>query len=233
MQSDTIPRRATRARMMLSATRSLVPRPRVAVELGCGAGSLSRRFAAAFRGCKVIGVDADALALALARSERSPVSTRIEWIENDLRSVPWSALREEHGPFDVVFSAASIHWLSRAEAGALYRSLAAVMREGGLLMLADYFDVGGALGRAVRARREAADRRRWISEIWQDWYAAAERKKAFAGLLARREAAFARLPRHAEYLPAENHIEALVANGFSEAGIYWRHLDDTVVAAVR
>ncbi|MFI6850285.1 class I SAM-dependent methyltransferase [Kitasatospora sp. NBC_00085] len=114
--------------------RTEVPRPRL-VDLGCGTGSLTARLAHAFPHADVVGVDADPLLLGLA--EEAVTGTTARLLARDLTTAGWA---DEAGPpssWDAAVSSTALHWLTPAELGALYRTLAGRLRPGGILVDAD------------------------------------------------------------------------------------------------
>jgi trans-aconitate methyltransferase len=76
----------------------------VALDLGCGPGDISRRFAAAFPGWRIDGVDGSAAMLAMART-MTPAEIPVEYIERLLPSSPT-------GRYDLIFSNSLLHHLS-------------------------------------------------------------------------------------------------------------------------
>jgi trans-aconitate 2-methyltransferase len=95
--------------------------PGAIIDLGCGAGNVTRLLAERWPGSVVMGVDSSAEMLAEARS-RQP---NLGWIEADLAT--WSPER----PVDVLFSNAALHWLD--DHRALFPRLVQGLRPGGVL----------------------------------------------------------------------------------------------------
>lgn len=80
--------------------------PRRVVDLGCGAGNVTRQLARRWPAADVVGLDRSAAMLAQARAEPS----RIRWVEGDLAT--W---RPEVAP-DVIYANASLHWIEPHDA---------------------------------------------------------------------------------------------------------------------
>ena len=80
-----------------------VAAPRTIVDLGCGAGNVTRLLAERWPQARIVGVDNSAPMLARARTSAA-ANGQHEWIEADLAE--W-APRE---PADIVFSNAALHW---------------------------------------------------------------------------------------------------------------------------
>jgi trans-aconitate methyltransferase len=81
-----------------------LPQTGVALDLGCGPGDISRRFAAAFPGWRVDGVDGSAAMLAMART-MTPSDAPVQYIERLLPSAPT-------GRYDLIISNSLLHHLS-------------------------------------------------------------------------------------------------------------------------
>lgn len=202
------------------------------LDLGCGPGSLTVRLATRFPAARVIGVDADALLLTLARAAHLDA---VEFVEADIADLDLGAVLAERGPVDAVVSTSALHWLDEDTLGELYRRLAGVLRPGGVLVNGDHLrdaqpvlaDLGPAL-RDLRAVRSGARR----VEDWSGWWAAVAEEPALAGALAQRGERKAGAALGGE-LTVQRHQELLLAAGFAEAGVVWRFGHDTVLVAVR
>lgn len=94
----------------------------LAVDLGCGNGGLTGNLVE--RGYRVIGVDASAPMLALAKQRHPDVT----FLEADARSFQ---LREKA---DVIFSNAVLHWIDAAQQDELIANIAAQLKPGGQLV---------------------------------------------------------------------------------------------------
>ena len=80
-----------------------VAAPGTVVDLGCGAGNVTRMLADRWPQAKIVGVDNSTAMLAVARASTAG-EPRCEWIDADLAA--WAPDR----PVDVVFSNAALHW---------------------------------------------------------------------------------------------------------------------------
>jgi trans-aconitate methyltransferase len=81
-----------------------LPQQGLALDLGCGAGDISRRYAAMFPGWCIDGVDGSATMLAAAR-ERTPETAPIRYTEVRLPAAPT-------GRYDMIFSNSLLHHLA-------------------------------------------------------------------------------------------------------------------------
>ena len=66
------------------------------LDVPCGHGRIANRLAA--RGARVTGLDADPLFLERARAEAKARGVEVEYVEGDMRTLPWE------GRFDVVLN---------------------------------------------------------------------------------------------------------------------------------
>jgi SAM-dependent methyltransferase len=101
---------------------------RLALDVGCGSGWVTEKLAG--RTEKVIGIDVDPEALALARSSLEP-EARIQYIEGDVMTYPFPA-----ASFDFVTAVAALHHLPLRPALARFRDL---LKPGGTLAVIGLF----------------------------------------------------------------------------------------------
>ncbi|MFM7272021.1 MAG: class I SAM-dependent methyltransferase [Actinomycetes bacterium] len=90
------------------------------LDLGCGSGDVTARFALAHPECRMVGVDAGPVMLAAARRHFADlgIADRIELLEAHLPDPTIAA----HGPFDAVISNSLLHHL--ADPLTMWRSVA-------------------------------------------------------------------------------------------------------------
>lgn len=108
------------ARVPLSA-------PRRIVDLGCGAGNVTRLLAERFPGAAITGVDNSAAMLERARRE-APAGSGVRWWLADLAH--WAVADGEAAP-DLLYSNAALHWLD--DHARLFPRLLAAVGPGGVL----------------------------------------------------------------------------------------------------
>lgn len=119
------------------------------LDLGCGTGHHAAELAAA--GTAVVGLDADATMLEVARAEHPEVT----FIGGDAQALDVRQLQAAAGgPYDAVFSNAALHWLPRQDA--VVAGVRAVLRPGGRFVA----EMGGAgnvaaVTEAIRTARRA------------------------------------------------------------------------------
>ena len=133
----------------------LEPRSGEAIlDLGCGTGELATVIAG--RGARVVGLDASAEMIAVAR-ERAPA---LEWLVGDGEALGFD------GAFDALFSNAALHWMVRAEATA--RGIARALKPGGRLVAE--FGGAGCVGTVCAAVAGELAARGEDPARWLRWY---------------------------------------------------------------
>ena len=118
------------------------------VDLGCGNGALSRKLAE--RGYRVLGIDASAEMLAVARKQCPDIT----FVQQDATEF---TLEEKA---DVIFSNAVFHWIDRDKQEKLIQNIAENLKPGGQLV----FEFGGkGCGEAVHSTLEKCFQKRGLS----------------------------------------------------------------------
>jgi len=232
-QERYVPDREERFRVVIDVVREVTGgRPAAVVDLGCGPGSLSKRLVEALPDVQVVGIDADPLLLGLGRAHTDP---RIRLIEADLANPGWPDATGLPGPWDAAVSSTALHWLTPADLGQLYRTLARNLRPGGVFVNADNMGLGQSrLDEIADAVRDARTRRVGTdgNEGWADWWQALQQDDDLAPLLdVRSSTAIAHSGENG--LTVWQHAELLRQAGFAEAGPVWQFGDDHVLVAVR
>lgn len=136
-QERYLPHREERFRTILDVVERVVGTSPRLLDVGCGTGSISRRALERFPEASIVAVDMDPAHLELGRRT---LGDRVDWRDLDLRQPGW-AEGFEPGSFDAAFSTA-IHWFQPEEVVGLYKTLAALLREGGVFSNADHMPVG-------------------------------------------------------------------------------------------
>ncbi len=108
---------------------ALLPPGARVLDLGCGEGRDSVFFAQC--GCQVTGVDSAAVGLCKAERLARKRGVRACWIRIDLAHLAEAPATIE-GPFDLVYSCGSIHYLPRRVRRRLFSRLKAATRDDGL-----------------------------------------------------------------------------------------------------
>jgi SAM-dependent methyltransferase len=238
-QQGYVPEREARFTAMFDALAELLPASFVALDLGCGPGSISQRLLARFPDAQAIAVDIDPVMLAIGRGAIGTVAGRLRWIEADLASHDWlDALGETE--LDAVLSTTALHWLEPEPLRRLYHDLARLLRPGGLFLNGDHMAFGAALPTFARLSQPALDEQ-WTDaafaargiETAEQWWDALTSEPAFAPLLTKRAERFAGKTRQESPPGFDVHMEALREAGFREVETIWQVLSSRVLLAVR
>ncbi|WP_214401822.1 class I SAM-dependent methyltransferase [Pseudonocardia lacus] len=199
------------------------------VDLGCGPGSLGTRLAAALPGVEVVGVDADPLLLGLAEAG----GTRV--VRADLTDPTWPDAVGLDGPWDAAVSSTALHWLAPDDLAALYATLAARLRPGGVFVDADHRGLDGpAAGELARHVRDARAARVGVdaNEDWRAWWDAVLADDDLAPLAEARSREGA--AHSAESALTLGQQQALLREaGFRTVTTVWQCGDDVVLVGVR
>jgi SAM-dependent methyltransferase len=177
-----------------------------------------------------MALDFDPVLLAIGQGALGDARGRLRWARANLATEDWATALKGEEPFDAVVSIATLHHFRGPRVRAIYRALAGLLRQGGLFLNAESMAVGRPGTRLTQTLREA--RTRW-AEAPETWWPAVETDPVLGPLYRERKALLDRFPSHLRYVSAEAHTRALIAAGFAEAGVAWRHLDETIVAALR
>ena len=103
------------------------------LDVGCGTGDFSARVAGLVPAGRVLGVDASASQIEVARLNQSSVGnlTFLTWDARRLAELPRA--RVPPPGFDLVVSVATLHWIGAADHPAVFDGMRAVLRPGGIL----------------------------------------------------------------------------------------------------
>lgn len=198
------------------------------VDLGCGPGSLSSRLARDVPGAEIVGVDADPLLLGLA-------DPGVRTVRADLTDPTWPDALGLDDPWDAAVSSTALHWLAPDDLAALYATVAARLRPGGVLVDADHRALDGADAtdlarhvRAARATRAGVDG----NEDWHTWWDGVLADPELAPLVGLRTAeTVAHSSENSLTLGEQSAM--LRAAGFATVAPVWQCGDDHVLVAVR
>ena len=128
-------------------------RPRTIVDLGCGAGNVTKLLGERWPDARIIGVDNSPEMLDEARAATRP-DARYTFVAADL------ARWQPDAPVDLIYSNAALHWLP--DHGQLFARLAAMLSSGGVLavQMPDNFRAPSHTTIAALARGE-----RWRAKL--------------------------------------------------------------------
>ncbi|MFF2651302.1 class I SAM-dependent methyltransferase [Streptomyces sp. NPDC058045] len=229
-----MPDREERFRVMLDMVEAVVGREPRVLDLACGTGTITARLLDRFPGATSTGVDLDPALLAIARGTFAG-DERVRFVTADLKDPQWTGLLPD-GRYDAVLTSTALHWMHSEPLTALYRQLAGLVRDGGVLMNADHMPdtTTPRINAAERAHRHAAmDRAKASGALdWADWWALAAADPVLAEPTARR---FEIYGEHADgdTPPVDWHTRTLREAGFAEARAVWRSPSDALVLALK
>ena len=233
-QQRHIPDREERFAAIVDAVATFAgPAPRV-LDLGCGPGSLSARVLDHLPGATIVAIDTDPVLLAIGRGALG-TNERLHFVDADLRS-DWVSALPLPGPYDAAVSTTALHWLDLEQLLGLYRTLAGVLRPGGIFLDGDRLDFDH--DQATIAAGAAQVRPAWPdapdgAEDYDAWWAAAVAEPALAAEVAERARRAHDHPHGDNAHSYEFHRSALFAAGFAEVATIWQHLSNRVLIAIR
>lgn len=236
---------------MLDVTEAAVGAAPLVLDLGGGPGAISGRLLNRLPEARAVAVDIDPLLMAMGQATLGDMDGRLRWVRADLRASDWTeALGGE--PFDAALSTTALHWLLPERLVGMYRSLADVLRPGGILLNAEGlgFDERSSTCRAVAATLRERQRSAALTAEgacdWDAWWQALaghptldalleERNRLFAHgtHLERRDVARFQTPRQFTRPSLAFHVGALAEAGFREIETVWQDLERRLLMAVR
>ncbi len=128
--------------------------PARALELGAGAGGLTRVLLERFPRLQVLALDLSPVMIAEGRRRLAVYGERVDFVSWDLEQDGWPG--EAAGPFDLVVSSLAIHHLMRSRKASLARQVFLSLRPGGTFLDIDYLESPSP---STRAQYEQAHRR--------------------------------------------------------------------------
>ncbi len=236
-QALYIPERERRFSVMFDAIESYLPPSFVALDVGCGPGSLSQRLLARFPQARVVALDLDPVLMQLGRRAQLVDPARTRWVESDLRDPNWTRALPE-GRFDAILSTTALHWLSPTDLVRTYRVLHDLLRPGGLFLNGDSYPYGK--GRPIFRHIAHATAQRWQYQRvregdmdWGAWWAKLEQREDLRTLFELRRRRFPKGEHHETTATVDEQESLLRAAGFLEPTIVWRDFSNGVMMAVR
>ena len=229
--------RERRFTAMLDIVAASVPPRFVALDLGCGPGSLSYRLLRRFPQARCVAVDFDPVVLRIGQGALGTAGGRLTWTPADLRDPGWSRALPVRR-FDVALSTTALHWLEERTLARLYRDLSRYLRPGGIFLDGDRFPWGSKepvlarLAERVRSLGSGAEGRKHGWDRWRAWWAAAERDPELRPLFAERERSGRQHPKNGDASLAF-HRRALLRAGFSPVEVVWRSHENGILYARR
>ena len=234
---------------MFDVLGALCPEDSIALDLGSGPGSLSRRLLDRFPRARCLAIDLDPVLLAIGQGAFVALDDRLRWIKADLVKDDWSAqIREAatawgppdpDAPLDAALSSSVLHHLAGDQLIGVYQRLWELVRPGGVLLNGDFLPFGphlptfGRVTETVKAARQAALPEEPGHPSAADWWDRLQTEPALARLFEERDLVIPpgqAPPRKPIY---EIHEAALRDAGFREVGVIWQNLDKRLLMAVK
>ncbi|MFI2426766.1 class I SAM-dependent methyltransferase [Streptomyces sp. NPDC018955] len=204
------------------------------LDLGCGPGSLAARLAARFPDAEIVAADMDPLLLELGRTHHADAA---RYVDTVIGEEGWTRALGLERPLDAAVSTTALHYLPEPALLRTYRSLASLLRPGGVLVNGDHFppdapECSALTAHVGRRRSERTGSR--TREDWRSWWDDAARDPELADLFderGRRRAARTVSGGDAR-VTAHRHSELLRRAGFAHVVPVWRFGDSAVLVAV-
>jgi ubiquinone/menaquinone biosynthesis C-methylase UbiE len=114
------------------------------LDLGCGTGAMTLRFASATPGAEIVALDPDATAIGIAKRKAAAAGVQVEWHE----CLPWDAPFAD-ASFDRIVSSLVFHHLRHADKRRALACALRWLRPRGELHIADWGRADSALMRAA------------------------------------------------------------------------------------
>jgi SAM-dependent methyltransferase len=221
---------------MLDWVEATVGRRPLCLDLGCGPGAVSERLLFRLPAARSVGVDYDPVLLRLGRSGLGTLNGRMTWVDADLRSRGWARAVPAR-QYDAALSSTALHWLTGTELTRFYRSVARLLRPGGILLNADQMQFPhrspqlGMSARRIRHRRPPG--RVPLGITWAEWWTAIMKEAALRPEVELRALRFPHEHMGTPTPDREGHVERLRRAGFREVEVVWSQGESEVLAAVR
>ena len=183
-------------------------RVRTIVDLGVGTGALARACLAAAPRARLIGIDADAEMMRIARARLAGVRGRVRLVEGSFLDVALP-------PCDAIVATYSLHHIKQRSAKrAFYRRCAAAIRPGGVLIIGDCAPASTAVG-------FARDLDVWFTHLAKSFGTRAQAKRVYESWAD-----------EDEYVPLAEELRLLTHAGF-ETEVPWRKSPFAVIVGAR
>lgn len=202
-------------------------RPLRVLDLCCGPGDVGRAIRRAYPNAEIDGVDRDPFLISICSgvNRRDRVPGRI--VVADLAADGWQ--RELPSGYDAVVVVNALHWFDVARAGQLARDVHALLRGGGVFVLAEPAATAAPFETGFDAWK-AAQPPRYTHENWLRFWARANALLGYdhPALWGPRDES-----RIDERLSVAHWTGLLQSAGFAAIDVLWRDADQVIMAAVK
>lgn len=234
-QEEFNPDRERRFDVMFEVVEAQVGRRFLALDLGCGPGSLTQRMLRRFPHARAVAVDYDPVVLRIGQEALGTWGGRLTWVDARLGHHGWTQGLPARR-FDAALSTTALHWLQPHELRALYRDLHGLLRPGGVFLNGDVMPWSDERLRRIaqkvyRSHFGTADGRP-RNEGWERWWARAKKDPSLRAAFEEQRARSAKHP-HRAPPSVEVHRRALQGAGFRDVEVVWEDLENRVLMALR
>lgn len=233
-QESFNPSRERRFEAMLDIVGATQPATMRVLDLGSGPGSLTARLLDRFPRARSTAVDFDPVILRVGQGALRRLSARTSWVEADIGGRDWSRGWPAHR-FHAIVSTTALHWLGPEQLRRVHRTVARLLRSGGVFLNGDYLPWDGPdgglhrLAETVRTAKFGRLASEWTG--WNRWWKELSKEPALRPLLQQREARFAHSRHSRRQLSLEFHLRSLRRAGFRDVGVVWQEMENRVVLA--
>ncbi len=237
-QQETFdPEREHRFGAMFDVLAAQLPKRFVALDLGCGPGSLTARMLRRFPRATAVAIDDDPVVLRIGQGALGTMRGRITWVDAKLAGDGWTD-QVPRRRYDAALSTSALHWLRPADLPRLYCDLHRLLRPGGVF-LNGYIMPWGPEAPRFRRIAEKVYRQRFHTRdgkpgwaAWERWWARAEKEPFLRPFFQERKARNSKHPHH-EPPTLGAHRAALRRARFRETQVVWEDFENRVLLAVR
>jgi trans-aconitate methyltransferase len=232
MQEFYNPDRKARFETLVHVVKANTPNPLAILDLGCGTGSVMQEFSDAFPAAELMGIDFDFTLLSLAKERLAKDSSRVSFIQADLRKTDWA--EGVSGRFDGVLSATALHWLSDGELATLYCRIYSILKPGGIFLNADHVACPNVFvqqhwqeQKRLMTPKTENQKEPWVA-FWEDYF-----RELGDDSKVKRNAIQGDWHGIEEGLPLEWHFAALKKAGFASADCFYRFFGDAIYGGIK
>ncbi|MCY0870390.1 MAG: methyltransferase domain-containing protein [Firmicutes bacterium] len=133
------PARSEQVQLLVEIVEAVLQEGDCVLDLGCGSGLVDSELLARIPDLRIVGVDASAPMLALARERLAAYGERMRLVMGDLRDL--SAVQLSDARYGIAIATQSLHHLSAERMRDVYRFVRKTLRPGGWFVLLDRMQI--------------------------------------------------------------------------------------------